>query len=502
MAGKTLLQLTALELRSECSIRGISVSGTKADLVIRLEECIREHGQNPEDVRFYPVQPVVTDLTGDTGYRSYATSTLIDTEARRSSGQPSAESFATLSGQQTPTDGQPGQSASQSIDHQGESVHTLGDDVFKTAAGQLKMLTQSMSQTNDAKSFETRLRALEESMTRFFTEMRTATTQQPPNRAVPQLPDHPSPVHVTHESYHTGRSYECNTGGAQTGASHVTAANNRPFFTRDTFRNDPGHASQYTPYDARVQERSVLIPYDDLRAARSSLPEFSGTRAEDPVRYIDNTESILAQARIHPSGWCRAVEPQLKGTASAWYIYIKVLDLTWEEFRVEFFENFNNSEIQSQLRADIVSTRQSSGQSLTEFVLIKNQLARRVNTGLSESDLVGIIAGLTRDTFRTHIRLHRPQTFSELRRIAGVLDAVTETVKTRQPTNPPPKHWTSKPNKGMDTPRTAAPDRKKFGYKSEKPPPGPCKYCGELHWHNKCPHKPSTSGNGGGVDGN
>jgi len=305
-----------------------------------------------------------------------------------------------------------------------------------------------LPQTNDATSFETRLGALEASMARFFAESRQATVQLPNSVA-----------NRTHDNYQSGRSYGYNDGGAQQSASHIAAANNRPFFTRETHNDYTGHttrASQYAPYEARTHERSVLIPYEDLRTARASLPEFTGTRAEDPVRFLDNTESILVQARIHPSGWCRAVEPQLKGTASVWYASIKVLDLTWEEFRVEFLENYNNSEIQSQLRADIVSTRQTPRQSLTEFVLVKNQQARRVNTGLSEAELVGIIAGLTRDTFRTHIRLQRPLTFNELRRIAGVLDPVTDS------TNPTPQQWAPKPKKGADTPQTAPGQKKIF----------------------------------------
>ena len=219
-------------------------------------------------------------------------------------------------------------------------------------------------------------------MTRFFTESHSATTQQPHDIAVPWFTNHPSPEHVTtrtHDSYQSGRSYERNDGGAHPCASHIAAANNRPFFTRDTHHDYTGHttrATQHTPNEASAHERSVLIPYEDLRTARASLPEFTGTRAEDPVRFIDNTESILVQARIHPSGWCRAVEPQLKGTASTWYNSIRALDLSWTEFREEFYENFNNAEIQSRLRADIVSTRQTPKQSLTEFVLIKNQLAR------------------------------------------------------------------------------------------------------------------------------
>jgi len=53
---------------------------------------------------------------------------------------------------------------------------------------------------------------------------------------------------------------------------------------------------------ARVQERLVLIPYEDLRVAEASLPEFAGTQAEDFVRFLENTESILLQAQIHQSG--------------------------------------------------------------------------------------------------------------------------------------------------------------------------------------------------------
>lgn len=497
MSGKSLQQLTTAELRGECTARGISMSGSKSDIIIRLEGYIRERGQDPGNVRFYPVQPPINISADGTGEQPDAPPTLVNTSASQIFGQPSGGILTSPTASQKPTDNMSEFCGYQSTMQQGQSVPQVESDLFKTAAEQLKLLTQTLPQTNNSGSFEARLMALETSMTRFFTETRQAATQQPHNNTVPRLQNHSSPVHVTHNThnvYQSGRSPECNVGGAEQGADNTAAVNDRLFYTRaplDDRTTQPDNTSRYQVYAARTQERSVLIPYDDLRTARASLPEFSGTRAEDPVRFLDNTESILSQARIHTSGWCRAVEPQLRGTASTWYTSIKVLDLSWAEFRVEFLENFNNAEIQSQLRADIVSTRQSPRQSLTEFVLIKNQLARRVNTGLSESELVGIIAGLTRDTFRTHIRLHRPLTFSELRRIAGVLDPVTDS------TNPQPKQGVPNPNKkGPDTPRTTPPVKKK----SNDRPPGPCKYCGELHWHSKCPHNPTRSGNGGGVD--
>jgi len=36
---------------------------------------------------------------------------------------------------------------------------------------------------------------------------------------------------------------------------------------------------------------------------------------------------------------------------------IKILDPSWEEFRVECLDNFNNSEVQSKFLGDIISTR-------------------------------------------------------------------------------------------------------------------------------------------------
>ena len=84
---------------------------------------------------------------------------------------------------------------------------------------------------------------------------------------------------------------------------------------------------------ARLVHRSTLqySAYEDLRTARASLLEFIGTRAEDPVRLLANSESVLQQARIHVSGWCRVVEQQLKGAATTWWKSIKVLDITVRE---------------------------------------------------------------------------------------------------------------------------------------------------------------------------
>jgi len=46
----SLQQLSTAELRKECMARGISMSCSKPDVIIRLEDHIRERGQDPDQV--------------------------------------------------------------------------------------------------------------------------------------------------------------------------------------------------------------------------------------------------------------------------------------------------------------------------------------------------------------------------------------------------------------------------------------------------------------------
>jgi len=223
--------------------------------------------------------------------------------------------------------------------------------VYKTAAEQFTMSTPKLTTTLERHEsgrvrhmFVGRVGVLN----RTTYSYRTATTAFRRSPAVKP----PLPVHVTSlDGYRSARS---NTGNT------------------------------LTPYVTNVQEqRSVLIPYRDLLSVRAWLPEFTGTRIENPVQFLYNTELILKQVRIHPFGWCKTVDPQFKGVVSTWYNSIKILDLSWEKFRVEFLDHFDVLKIKFKLYDDMVSIQKTSKQLLEEFVLVKNQLARRVNNFLS-----------------------------------------------------------------------------------------------------------------------
>lgn len=243
-------------------------------------------------------------------------------------------------------------------------------------------------------------------------------------------------------------------------------------------------------------QNSTLIPINDLKTARASLPQFSGRKEEDPIRFIKNSESILQQANIHKTAWVKTIDPQLTGSASDWFNTIRTLDLSWAEFKGELVDRFDNPDIQARLRAEIVSFRQGRDQRLTDFVLEKNQLSRRVQTGLSEAQIVSTVVGLMREEFRTHARLQHPGTFLDLRRIAAVLDV---SCHSRQET----QNKTYQPAKSKEIDRGRSPiapvTQSKIDKNALPKAPLPCRYCKGPHWNKDCPNK--RSGNGSAPGG-
>lgn len=149
---------------------------------------------------------------------------------------------------------------------------------------------------------------------------------------------------------------------------------------------------------------------------------FSGKKDEDPTQFIINWECILQEANVNITDWVKTVELQLMGTALEWMSNIKKSDLSWSDFKVKFSERFISFDIQSHLRVNLMTIRQNKSQCLTNFVLEKIQLARQVQTGLSEAQIVNIIIGLMREPYSTHVKLWYPTTLMELMRVARMLD--------------------------------------------------------------------------------
>jgi hypothetical protein len=93
------------------------------------------------------------------------------------------------------------------------------------------------------------------------------------------------------------------------------------------------------------------------------------------------------------------------------------------------------------------------------------------------------------------VRLQRPETFGDLRHIAGVLDPQTFTACPHAQDRVPPELRNKGRWKNRDPPQP--PNRRPDGRK----PPGPYRICEGDHWNNTFPHQPTFSGNDGGDGG-
>lgn len=494
MSGKYLNELTGAELRYECRQRELSESGTKDALEIRLAQHFADVGLKPNEIRFPPME-----TTGSTGRNSEASHTP-DTP------QPNHNQVDT-----------PPTKAPQETTYKPPTpTHHQATDMIQAARDIIHEARQSTDCSPHGRSLESRLAMLESCMIRFGDDQRRIAetmrrlelgmTHQTPE----QQTDLPSLNRATNATLSEHHRNTPETGVPNNTRQHPqpSASNTTAYGTSYTAAREPQatgnhHADRSVRFDntsniydahssthAYATNQSTLIPYDDVCAARYSLPEFHGTTPEDPVRFIHKAESILYQTRIDRSGWTNVIVQQLKGAASTWWNTIRLLDLTWDEFRAEFLEKFDNVEIQSRLRAEIVSVRQTPTQSLTEFVTQKNQLARRVNTGLPETQLVGTIAGLTRNEYRTHLRLQQPATFGDLRRIAGILEYT--------PDEPPPQSQPKPVYKKFGQTRAPQPTQPQTRDNTARKtqPPNPCRHCGGPHWNSDCPGNPPPSGNG------
>ena len=469
MSGKYINELTAAELRYECRQRGLSEAGAKDDLEIRLTQHFADLNLQPNEIRFQPMES-----TGPTG-RNLATGQVPD------AGQTA----------HTRVESSPAQTPNHSIAP--SPTHQQAMDMIQTGRSIINEVRHSAENSAHGHSLESRLTMLEDCMARFGDDQRRiAETMRRlemgmARQAPEQQPEGTKPT----RPHHTVLSNSTEYGTRYPAAREPPSAGNQ--HADRSVRFDDTQNLHHAPSSTHTYalHQSTLIPYDDVCAAKHSLPEFHGTTPEDPARFIHKAESIMYQTRIDRSAWTNVVAQQLKGAASTWWNTIRLLDLTWDEFRAEFLEKFDSAEIQSRLRAEIVSTRQTTTQSLTEFVTQKNQLARRVNTGLSETQLVGTIAGLTHNEYRTHIRLQRPATFADLRRIAGVLEYTPDEPAT-QPQPKPAFKKSSQTRPPQPTHQT----RTRDGTADKPQPPNPCRYCGGPHWNSDCPGNTPRSGNG------
>jgi len=163
--------------------------------------------------------------------------------------------------------------------------------------------------------------------------------------------------------------------------------NNDPYTV--TYGENP--TERDNTYQTKIRdwpEESNLLPRENLQAAKDALPEYSGKKEEDPTRFLHTTRDVLLEAKIFRQRWVKVLAPQLKGDAGTWWGRIRAIDPTWEEFHKEFTNKFDGPQVKVKLHTELMGWKQYYGQATGDFVLQKNQLFRRLNTGLDEENAV------------------------------------------------------------------------------------------------------------------
>lgn len=93
--------------------------------------------------------------------------------------------------------------------------------------------------------------------------------------------------------------------------------------------------SKYLIYARGFSANSVRgITHHVSLTSRSSI--FKATKVEDFVRFWKNAELSISLTNFQSSGWTIEVELQLKVAAVSFWKSIKVMELSWLEFRLGF----------------------------------------------------------------------------------------------------------------------------------------------------------------------
>jgi len=86
----------------------------------------------------------ITGLGGGTGQQPHVQSTLVSTDVSQIFGPPTGGISTNPTERREPTDDRPEDGGNQLTRQQRQSIHPLNNDIFKTAAEQLKMLKQTL----------------------------------------------------------------------------------------------------------------------------------------------------------------------------------------------------------------------------------------------------------------------------------------------------------------------------------------------------------------------
>lgn len=232
----------------------------------------------------------------------------------------------------------------------------------------------------------------------------------------------------------------------------------------------PEHPTLYAPPTAA---QPIFLPLSQplqLPAMPPSypsiLPEFSGRLHEDPASFISACEATLRQQRLPEQVWLHVIKGQLKGEAAQWWTDYGEFVTSWPQLTKRLQTRFASPAKIGLAQKEFYGTEQHANEPVEKFLRQKTRLEQRLNTRLTEDELVGLLINQLLPELKSLVRAARPRDVENLIEIATELEADQPTQK-KPKANPFP----------ASTKAAAAP----------APSPPKCQHCPQWHYHRHCP---------------
>ncbi|KAK9496416.1 hypothetical protein O3M35_013290 [Rhynocoris fuscipes] len=160
----------------------------------------------------------------------------------------------------------------------------------------------------------------------------------------------------------------------------------------------------------------------DPKVIRESLPEFHGKLEEDPNKFISHSTSLLQRTNLPEEIYVNIVTQQLKSSASAWWHNLKGLDLEWEDFKKELLLRFDSDSVKASVNKKFLTETQPTGMRAGAFVVQKFQLYKRLHPEEDGKLALPYIIELLNDKIRPLVKVAKPDSFEALREVIRQLE--------------------------------------------------------------------------------
>lgn len=232
----------------------------------------------------------------------------------------------------------------------------------------------------------------------------------------------------------------------------------------------PAHQTHGTSSNTLPSAPLPLSPSHQTYALPPSyptlLPDFSGRLHEDPARFIAACEDTLRHQQLPEQLWLHNVKGQLKGEAAQWWNDYGEFVTDWPQLKKRLQTRFASPAKIGLAQREFYGTEQRNNEPAEKFLRQKTRLEQRLNTRLTEEELVGLLITQLNPELRSLVRAARPRDLEDL------IDRAIEIEADLQAPRKTKANYFSAPPKAAITPA---------------PSPPKCQHCPQWHLHRHCP---------------